>query len=108
MPPTFRKPRKVGQPLLWITQENPESGPAPLCVGAASRTDGRQLEAIDAKFEFREDFQPSGPRFATLGIRGGHEIFWAPFSVLSRVQKRRSGSTYALTIYGNELLVEDR
>jgi len=48
------------------------------------------LEAIDAKFEFREDFEPSGPRFATLGMRGGHEVFWGPLSVLSRVQKRRS------------------
>ena len=50
--------------------------------GAASRTDGRQLEAIDAKFEFREDFEPWGPRFGTLGMRGRREIFWGTFSVL--------------------------
>jgi len=35
--------------------------------GAASRTDGRQLEAIDAKFEFREDFEP---RVRGLGRSG--------------------------------------
>ena len=42
------------------------------------------LEAIDAKFELREDFEPSGPRFATLGMWARREIFWEPFSALSR------------------------
>jgi len=57
------------------------------------------LEAIDAKFEFREDSDPSGPRFATLGMRGGHEIFWGPFSVLSRImQELLRYSTIGVTL----------